>query len=109
MCRSVQPRDSAHAAATFCVAAAAAWPFVLPAASACAFTQLLHSQALPPCAKLQPRAARADIYMFLRALTGCPDNKMKDAIEGLSPPQQSLLMQYIYRGLAQRNEVIGAA
>jgi hypothetical protein len=47
--------------------------------------------------------------MFLRALTGCPDNKMKDAIEGLSPPQQSLLMQYIYRGLAQRNEVIGAA
>jgi hypothetical protein len=40
-----------------------------------------------------------------RALTGCPDNKIKDAVESLSPQQQSLLMQYIYRGMAQRNEV----
>jgi hypothetical protein len=45
-----------------------------------------------------------DVSRSRRALTGCPDIKMKDAIEGLSPPQQSLLMQYIYRGMAQRNE-----
>lgn len=41
-----------------------------------------------------------------RALTGCPDNRMKDTVEALSPPQQTLLMQYIYRGMTQRNEVL---
>jgi hypothetical protein len=35
-----------------------------------------------------------DATPFQRALTGCPDNKIKDAVEALSPPQQSLLMQY---------------
>ncbi len=30
---------------------------------------------------------------------------MKDAVDALSPSQQALLMQYIYRGMAQRSEV----
>jgi hypothetical protein len=45
------------------------------------------------------------LFIRCRALTGCPDNRIKDCVEALSPPQQSLLMQYIYRGMAQRNEV----
>ena len=56
---------------------------------------------------LQPPCSLSLSWLLLtiiRALTGCPDNKMKDAVEALSPPQQTLLMQYIYRGMAQRSE-----
>jgi hypothetical protein len=52
-----------------------------------------------------PFCSIALLFIRCRALTGCPDNRIKDCVEALSPPQQSLLMQYIYRGMAQRNEV----
>lgn len=62
----------------------------------------------PPLGSRNPDTLNKATTTVIMALTGCPDNKMKDAVEALSPPQQTLLMQYIYRGMAQRNEAVSS-
>jgi hypothetical protein len=111
-------RDSAGAA-TAAFAAASACPRLLhaPALKGVLLLLLLLLQPPPePCHEfpslVTPFCSIALLFIRSRALTGCPDNRIKDCVEALSPPQQSLLIQYIYRvtahGATQRGDELFA-